>query len=336
MSDRTEISWTDSTFNPWMGCTKVGPGCDHCYAERDMDHRYGKVKWGSGNPRLRTSSANWKKPVQWNKQSFCHCIDCGWRGEVRETGHAGNCPICGDGMTKLARRRVFCASLADVFDNEVDPQWRRDLFDLIHATPNLDWLLLTKRIGWVNRLAYDVASTRGWMLTASDETRWPDNVWLGLTVVNQEEADRDIPKLLAIPARVRFLSCEPLLGPIDLRGPMPIVVPEPGLHWVITGGESGPNARPGHPDWYRSLRDQCVAAGVPFHFKQWGEWEPREQWSGHQGGGRFEPMVAIMPDGSPCPYDVTPQDVGAHRMARVGKKAAGRLLDGRTWDGFPT
>ena len=161
---------------------------------------------------------------------------------------------------------MFCASLADVFDNAVDPTWREDLFSLIEATPNLDWLLLTKRIGNVWNM----------LPVPFDFDRLYPNVWIGATIVNQAEADRDIPKLLEVPARVRFLSMEPLLGPVDLGA----ACRRAGLHlgealdWVIVGGESGPGARPMHPAWATSLRDQCQNAGVPF-LSQWGEWAAR-------------------------------------------------------------
>jgi protein gp37 len=168
-------------------------------------------------------------------------------------------------------RRVFCASLADVFDNQVPAEWRRDLWLLISATPHLDWLLLTKRPQNITKMLPRMASVPGLMWP------WP-NVWLGTTVENQEEADRRIQHLLAVPAARRFLSCEPLLGPVDLRGWLYHfgtertggVRPRSDLHWVICGGESGPGARPMHPDWARSLRDQCKAAGVAFFMKQMG------------------------------------------------------------------
>jgi hypothetical protein len=151
MAETTAISWCDSTLNPWLGCTKVGPGCDNCYAEAMMDRRMHKVKWGAGQPRVRTNEANWRQPIKWNASPFYECPTCHWRGAESDLlktrpGYAPWCPACGLGLV-AARRRVFCASLADVFDNEVDPQWRVDLFKLIAGTPNLDWLLLTKRIG---------------------------------------------------------------------------------------------------------------------------------------------------------------------------------------------
>ena len=333
MAENSAIEWTDHTFNPWIGCTKVSPGCDHCYAEQRMDKRLHTVTWGPGQPRKRTSAANWRQPIKWNSEPFIQCAACSWRGprsNFFQIGPRGGqhtmCPSCACSDWTPARQRVFCASLADVFDNEVDPAWRDDLFALINATPNLDWLLLTKRIGNVPAM---LATTVGWL---------PKNVWLGITVVNQAEADRDIPKLLQVPAAKRFLSMEPLLGRVDLThipvggghghhelDPIitanvlqraPAFPPLPQIDWVIVGGESGPNARPMHPDWARSLRDQCTAAGVPFLFKQWGEWAPL-----HSGDAAH-------------PVDGTHIRLGGAAI-RVGKKAAGRQLDGRTWDEVP-
>lgn len=236
MAETTEISWAHSTFNPWIGCTNVSPGCDHCYAEA-LDHRWGNDRWGPGKPRQRTSAANWKQPLAWNRKA-------------KESGQPW---------------RVFCASLADVFDNEVPAEWRVDLFYLIAATPHLTWMLLTKRIGNVEGMMRSL----------------PANVWLGITVVNQEEADRDIPKLLHnMHARVRWLSCEPLLGPVDLKRFVALPGEESiGIDWVIVGGESGNGARPMNPDWARQVRDLCAAADVPFHFKQWGGLRPKS--NGH-------------------------------------------------------
>jgi protein gp37 len=249
MAEGTKIEWADHTFNPWTGCTKVSPGCDHCYAE-GWSKRSGHVSWGPHAPRRRTSPATWQAPLKWNLAAE----------------QAGR------------RARVFCASLADVFDNHhsILDDWRYDLWLTIERTPHLDWLLLTKR-------------PQNWLRFVPPAWRsdWPENVWLGTTVENQTEADRRIAHLLATPARVRFLSCEPLLGPVALDM---ILTPDMGLYalsgvrsdgsgpsgfslgprinWVICGGESGPGARPMHPDWARSLRDQCQAEGVPFFMKQ--------------------------------------------------------------------
>lgn len=340
MSENTKIEWCDHTFKPWEGYQKVGPGCDHCYAETRHARFAGgaTVSWGPGAQRRRTSAANWCKPLAWNA--------------------AADAFMAGHGH----RQRVFCASLADVFDNAVDPQWRFDLIRLIEQTPNLDWLLLTKRID-------NAAAMLDEAVLAINHGRWNwrdnafPNVWLGATVVNQAEADRDIPKLLEVPAARRFLSIEPLLGPVNLtrididghREIHPLMgtngceddngnpVPDlPRIDWVIVGGESGPGSRPTHPFWARDLRDQCAAAGVPFLFKQWGEWLP---------GGHYTTELAIK-DSNPTQSKYLcalwtgttwnfgrfgPDDIHfeAEPMYLVGKKASGRELYGRTHDEFP-
>jgi protein gp37 len=230
MAETTDISWTDATFNPWIGCTKVGPGCDHCYAERDFDLRKGRVKWGAGNARSRTSSANWNKPLQWERQHSAFAAEHG------------------------RRRRVFCASLADVFDNEAPAEWRADLMTLIRETPSLDWLLLTKRISNVQRMVPEGL---------------PRNVWLGATMVTRAEFLRDLDRLREVPASIHFVSAEPLLedvGDVDLHG----------IDWLIAGGESGPQARPMDAAWVRGLGDLCARDGVAFHFKQWGGKRPKD------------------------------------------------------------
>lgn len=357
MAENSNIEWTDHTFNPWIGCTKVGPGCDHCYAETLSTARLG-VAWGAGAPRRRTAASTWNTPRRWDRRAAAAGI----------------------------RQRVFCASLADVFDNEVDPAWRADLFALIRETPNLDWLLVTKRIGNAEKMA-----------TAAGG--WPSNVWLGATIVNQAEADRDIAKLLEIEGpRFRFLSMEPLLGPVDLRhvqaprycaadhdldwkfdalsagdtyefrdsldfwesgdGPLR----DRRIDWVIVGGESGAEARPLHFTWVRSLRDQCAVAGVPFLFKQWGEWAPICSMSEELADSLYHPAPARDPERSrrckvgqlvmhndgeifmrglkPPPHGdgsrlAFQQGYDAMTMFAVGKTRAGRLLDGVTHDGVP-
>ena len=220
--ENTKIEWADHTFNPWIGCTQVSPACDHCYAQVHQDHRFGRVKWGAGQSRSRTSAANWKKPLTWNRQA----------------------------VAVSTRPFVFCASLADVFDNEVDPAWRTDLFELIEQTPQLVWLLLTKRIGNVLKMVEAL----------------PRNVALGATMANQKEYDRDSPKLREAGARTKALftfgSFEPLLGPITLDQLAP--------KWIIVGGESGRGARPMDLDWARSLRDQSHELRRVFNFKQAG------------------------------------------------------------------
>lgn len=244
MAETTGIGWTRSTFNPWIGCTKVSPGCDHCYASVSTPARTLGVTWGAGQPRRRTSEANWRQPLKWN-------------AEAARTGEFWP---------------VFCASLADVFDNEVDPTWRRDLFELIGETPHLTWLLLTKRIGNATKLL-----PRRW----GEQRIFPENVWLGATIVNQEEADRDIPKLLAVPAAKRFLSMEPLLGMVDVFSEQTgELLHQSGdefandhIDWIIVGGESnqrGMKARPFDVEWARSTIRQCKAAGVAVWVKQFG------------------------------------------------------------------
>ncbi len=251
MSANSKIEWCDHTFNPWIGCTRVSPGCDHCYAAVSTPARAMSIAWGVDEPRHRTAPNNWKQPIAWNARHDAFFAEHG------------------------RRQRVFCASLADVFDNAVDPIWRADLFALIADTPNLDWLLLTKRIGNAGPYLDAAMAALPCRMPSWAHAPWP-NVWLGATIVNQEEADRDIPKLLEVPARVRFLSMEPLLGPVDLarvrsdrHGRVHAlegwycddrisIVEHTSIDWVIAGGESGTHARPMHPDWNRSLRDQCA------------------------------------------------------------------------------
>lgn len=363
MSAQTNIEWCDSTFNAWRVCTPTGPGCDHCYAAA-LSKRTGGPAYEQGVPRVRTSALNWKIPRTWNRQVFWECAECGHRGEDKRGGDLSRrpveCPACGKNALKLARRRVFCLSLGDWLDKEVSIAWLVDLLDLIRETPNLEWLLLTKRIGmWRNRLdlaggfARDTGRPElakwigGWLYGAP-----PDHVTIGITVVNQPEYDRDIGKVLRTPAARRFLSIEPMLGAIDMRmggASLPDYSeqrPLPRIDWVICGGESGPKARPMHPDWARSLRDQCAAAVVPYLFKQWGEWTEVDS-------GMAEPLVAR--EGDPefdtelakhagfislAGHFVTDPDdmvegVPYRGLIRPGKKAAGRLLDGVEHNGFP-
>lgn len=380
MGANSKIEWTDHTFNPWIGCSKVHAGCAHCYAE-SLAKRTGKAIWGPEGTRVKTSEANWRLPLKWNR-------------EAERDGQ---------------RRRVFCASLADVFEDwdgaiqhhdggklwmaPEEPgryvRWRdptlmldserqnilegrfrsatmadlrADLFSLIDATPHLDWLLLTKRPENVRRL---------WSMNyhcPADQAIWfMPNVWLGTSVSDQATADRMIPELLRCHALcpVLFLSIEPLLGPIDLKleceGCALCWASKDGntkvgkcfengraIDWVIVGGESGPGARPMHADWARSIRDQCQLAGVPFFFKQWGEWSP--------GEGLLADERAKTRQGFVCPEGCFSESVThdalltlsrlcrASRLDgpctpmaiyRLGKKQAGRLLDGREWNEFP-
>lgn len=312
MGENTKIEWARHTFNPWYGCTKVSPACDFCYAEA-WAKRSGLVEWGPHAPRRRSSPANWKEPLKWDKAA-------------RAAGE---------------RHSVFGPSLGDPFDNQVDPAWRRDYFDLIRTTPNLIYLLLTKRPQNIIKMVDEIGLL-------------PDNVALGTTVEDQARANLNVPALMHAKVNLQplfiFLSCEPLLGEIDLgaveftfksgyfggalrwhhRPYGDDYLEYPAVDWVICGGESGPHARPMHPAWARSLRDQCAAAGVPFFFKQWGQWVAELQ----------SPEDIVLPVSSICPWAKRDVD-GAWSLGdqtqvwNVGKKAAGTLLDGRRHRAFP-
>ena len=318
MGKNSKIEWTDHTFNPWMGCTKVSDGCKHCYAEREMDGHWHKVQWGPQGTRVRTSAQMWRKPLKWNKTLWVEC-QCGWRGVFNEHGR---CPECEHPMVatmNVVRQRVFCARLADVFEqrDELD-LWRADLWKLIEQTPNLDWLILTKR----PQNVLDMVPS-AWL------EHWPENVWMGTSVEDQQAANTRIPALLKVPARVRFLSCEPLLSPVDLYLTSPVfgdsADPEDWtqvydhIDWVIAGGESGPNARIMPLEAARSLRDQCVGA-VRFLFKQWGEWAPISQLDWVTEDTRFSHQ---------------PVEIDGVMYAYVTKARAGRMLDGREWSEMP-
>jgi protein gp37 len=218
MADVSKIEWTDSTFNPWVGCTKVSFGRDRCYAEA-WSKRSGLVRWGN-NARRQTSHDYWRKPLKWNADT-------------------------------TRRRCVFRASLADVFDNQVDPHWRADLFALIRATAGLDWQLLTKR-----------PQNIGKMLPLDWNDGYP-NVWLGITAEDDEHYRQRWSILVRIPPAVRFVSYESAIGSLGSLVPT-LHLPD----WIICGGESGPGARIMEPAWARALRDQCSALNVTFFMKQ--------------------------------------------------------------------
>lgn len=256
MGIETEIAWTDHTFNPWWGCVRVSEGCRFCYAE-SWDKRYGGKNWGPQAPRRFFGDKHWNEPLRWNRDA----------------------EIAG------VQRRVFCASMADVFEDRRDLDAQRErLWKLIDATPHLDWQLLTKRPENMTRLA-----PSSWL------NGWPPHVWAGTTAEDQQRADERTRELLKVPAAVRFLSCEPLLGPVTLwsdvegvlRGPAVIVSggmtvstphehsegyddSQPGIDWVIVGGESGPGARQMRLAWARDLIAQCKSAGVACFTKQLG------------------------------------------------------------------
>lgn len=276
MAETTGISWCDSTFNPWRGCAKVSPGCAHCYAET-MSGRNPAVlgEWGPNGVRVIASESYWRQPVTWN----------------RKAERAG------------LRARVFCASLADVFEDRPDLDApRARLLELINFTESLDWLLLTKRPENVILLLERCFRLCGLdtlqMVEDWCKGRPPPNVWLGVSVEDQQRADERIPHLLRTPAAVRFLSAEPLLGPVDLRGwltdggcygpgsPAQEFAGKPQIDWLIVGGESGPGARPCRVEWVRSVVEQCRAAGVACFVKQLGSNPTWTYWAG-------KPMVPI-------------------------------------------
>lgn len=304
MAENTNISWADYTHNHWIGCTRISPACDGCYAAHLMDTRFGRASWGGPGAgtgtRDLTSEANRRKPFGWD----------------RAAAAAGRRPF------------VFCSSLADVFDNVVPVEWRQDLFELIRATPNLVWLLLSKRPQNMVKMA-DAAGGL------------PSNAALGTTVEDQPRADVNLPALkiakIELAPIFTFGSFEPLISSVVVD---PMMMPD----WVITGGETDQGAhkaRPTHPDWFRELRDQCAATGVPFHFKQWGEWVPQvgavdgwtipddpeisridhRDWEEDRWGDPYRPMWC--------------DEIDDDTVSRVGKRHAGRKLDGVVHDAFP-
>ncbi len=331
MGANSKIEWTHHTFNPWWGCTKVSAGCANCYAEGTA-RRWG-TRWGKYAARRFFEQPYWDAPLKWNSAA-------------KSAGQ---------------HRRVFCASMADVFEdmppNPAIDKARADLWKLIQATPHLDWLLLTKRPQNILSMV-----PLGWARGG-----WPLNAWAGTSCENQAEADKRIPELLQLPALIRFLSCEPLLGPLDLKNYLKVAwqcshchqyFPNPwqkicpacgledywtgshrfnrakqqtgsGISWVIAGGESGQAARVMHPGWAESLRDQCQAAEVPFFFKQWGTYVPAMVY-----GSDFYTHEGLQL----VPYKQTNWHMLPFNgfMAKAGKSKSGRLLDGRTWDEFPT
>jgi len=319
MGANSKIEWTHHTFNPWWGCVEPSPACDNCYA-REFAKRLGFDIWGKDKPRRFFGDAHWNEPLKWDRAAAA----------VGE------------------RHRVFCASMGDVLERRDDlKSHRARLWELIARTPNLDWLLLTKRAGNFRSLV-----PPSWMADGG----WPVNVWPGVTVENVEQLQLRAPDLCKLPSLQKFLSMEPLLEDVAGRPNtearelftsfLVSGFDEPpftdAVTWVIAGGESGHKARPAHPDWYRHVRDACHDYGVSFHFKQWGEWaaiapiyhenddyeaaidgvDERRSLTLDRGGVEWADG-----DGQPPP--------GSWLLERVGKKAAGRELDGRTWDDIP-
>jgi len=340
MSDTTRIEWTNATWNPITGCTIVSKGCQNCYAMRLAGGRlrHNRKYEGLTQP----SKAG---PV--------------WNGEVRFDGAALIAPL-----RWRKPKRIFVCSMSDLFHEDVPNEWIDKIFAVMALAPQHTFQVLTKRPERQREYFVDprrrVAAIRFEAIKLSQSLRGAGryngigflpfpNVWFSTSIEDQKRADERIPHLLNTPAAVRFLSCEPLLGPIDLTnipaGRWPNDPPGPAeasyvdslrgerwylrqgqrfgpdrvnrIDWVIVGSESGPGARPMHPDWARSIRDQCQAGGVPFFFKQWGEWAPAEDYASE-----------IQED-----FDVRGLTEGP--SLRVGRKAAGRKLDGRTWDEYP-
>ena len=289
MAAETAIEWADATMNFWLGCTKVGPPCDNCYAE-EWAARYGRAVWGPHADRQRTAPGNWLQPAKWN-------------AAVKDPSRP---------------RLVFTNSLADFWDKQAPQEWRDEAIGVMQATPNLHWLILTKRAQNILRMAKRLGL--------------PSNVSLGLSAGSQPEIDRDLPHLVEaareLGVKTTFLSYEPALGPLDiltqlLRG---------DLSWVIGGGESGKGSRMTEPAWFRAMRDQCKIAGVPFLFKQWGEWGPAPLLREADGTTRERNFreAALFAGGRLF----VPLSSG-ETMIRYGKKAAGRRLDGQEHLEFP-
>jgi protein gp37 len=323
MGDKSKIEWTDATWNPVAGCSIVSPGCHHCYAMRAA-HRLaamGQAKY-AGTTKIVDGRAL-------------------WTGQINVDPAALRAPL------RWAKpRRVFVNSMSDLFHTALCAPDIADIFAIMALTPQHTYQVLTKRARRMANLLTDPEFRRVVAhyqrkffrdaATGPGDIDWPlPNVWLGVSCEDQQRADERIPHLLVAPAAVRFVSAEPLLGPIELarsaqRGmrsdpdEFSSALRDPrsalALDWVIVGGESGPGARPMHPDWARGIRDQCVAAGVPFFFKQWGEWAAAPTMDPHLRSSSLQ----YVHDGD-----------SAARMICLGKKAAGRLLDGREWDEFP-
>lgn len=327
MGDRTGIEWTDATWNPVTGCTKVSQGCKHCYAERVFARPYP----GRAFTDVQTHPDRLDQPLRWRRP-----------------------------------RRIFVNSMSDLFHEDVPDEFIDKVFAVMAMAHWHTFQVLTKRPERVLTYFREMrgSEARGFNVCAYFDTSIPDcarisqipnglpNVWLGVSVEDQAMADERIPLLMQTPAAVRWISAEPLLGPVDLT--RIDYGARPGYHmdalagycdngtntrldWIVCGGESGPHARPMHSDWARSLRDQCTAAGVPFLFKQWGEWICADQSACPLGPPENRWMWG---DGTPFKYGDAAagpevRDGRLPLLCRIGKKTAGRVLDGRTWDEYP-
>jgi protein gp37 len=314
---KTSIEWTDASWNPIVGCTEISPGCANCYAAR------------LAATRLRNT------PQYKGLATIHNPGEARWTGEVRNIFGLDH-KVLEEPLHWRKPRRIFVCDMGDLFHEDVQDEWLHSVFWTILSCPRHTFQILTKRADRMKEFM-----TKYYTAKESGLPKPLPNVWLGVSVENQHFADERIPLLLATPAAVRWISAEPLLGPVDLDSErrdglhaLGCGVPDHkclpmcrGIDWVVCGGESGPGhagacgntgARPMHPDWARSLRDQCQAAGVPFFFKQWGEWGPPF------GEG---PMEHIGPQFM--------KTESGDWLTKIGKKKAGRLLDGRTWDEFP-
>ncbi|HEV2552748.1 MAG TPA: phage Gp37/Gp68 family protein [Bosea sp. (in: a-proteobacteria)] len=338
MADRTGIEWTDASWNPVVGCSLVSPGCTNCYA---MGQAARIVRCSEGLGRASTYDGTVEtvkgKPV--------------WTGKVALASEAT--------LTQPLRwkrpRRIFVNSMGDIFHEDVPDEWIDRVFAVMALAPQHTFQILTKRAarmrGYFEKVrheggicdsmsiiwqrAVEIATERDLMAHYQPQLRVLPNVWLGVSAEDQRRADERIPDLLATPAAIRFVSAEPLLGPIDF-GNRQDGLPSNAwltwlddLDWTIVGGESGPNARPMHPDWARSIRDQCAAAGTAFFFKQWGEWSPHTAALEDDDGG-----IRTSPRGGVNWQAEKPG--GAFGVFRVGKARAGRLLDGVAHDAMPS
>jgi protein gp37 len=332
MGDNSNIEWTDATWNPIVGCSIVSPGCRECYAMKFA------ARMLDGNPK----SPHYAGTTMKSKAGPV------WTGKVALA--AEHILMAPRQWTKP--RMIFVNSMGDLFHEDVPDAWIDKVFCIMALSRQHTFQVLTKRAdrmrdyfsqfrpsppedGYITRNGIASHALERWQPSFSPQ-RWPlPNVWLGVSVEDQKRADERIPDLLHTPAAVRFISAEPLLGDIDLADHLALDTPLMGgipLHWVIAGGESGPNARPMHPDWARSLRDQCAVAGVPFFFKQWGEWAPAPIEA-------EERVYVMLRDGRREWKRLIGETAlklrGAESVWRVGKHLAGRLLDGREHNGMP-
>ena len=330
MSDASPIEWTDSTWNPVRGCSRVSAGCMNCYAER--------VAMRQSNP-----GGAYEGLVHQTSQGPK------WTGKIRTVPRLLDQPL-----RWKKPRRIFVNSMSDLFHEDVPDDFIDQVFAMMALSPQHAFQLLTKRPErMLSYMTHDAGFGRwgfidGWarrFYEGQHNKPFPagkiligplPHVWLGVSVEDQAAADERIPLLLQTPAAVRWISAEPWLGPVKLKhGDLrPWEKPEqrPKLHWVVAGGESGPKARPSHPDWYRALRDQCRTTGVPFFFKQWGQWSPDYAFT---RVATVDPVtgVAQNPNAAMGAKGLAVQ--GLNTMFSVGKTKAGRLLDGREWNEYP-